>query len=201
MIRAVYPGTFDPLTRGHEDLVRRASKLFDPLIVGVADSKAKRTFFTLHERVRDGARGARRPEERAGRRLQRPADRFRARARRARGAAGPARGVGFRVRVPAGRHEPQPVPGFRDHVPHAFRAAHVHLGDAGARDRRCSAATSRKFVHPLVRREARRQGQIARAAPSAGSSGRSRSSAGPARCAAPACRSRGRAAPRGRRPR
>ena len=51
MIRAVYPGTFDPLTRGHEDLVRRAAKLFDSVILGVADSKAKRTFFTLHERV------------------------------------------------------------------------------------------------------------------------------------------------------
>jgi pantetheine-phosphate adenylyltransferase len=51
MIKAVYPGTFDPMTRGHEDLVRRASTLFDTLIVGVADSKAKRTFFTMPERV------------------------------------------------------------------------------------------------------------------------------------------------------
>jgi pantetheine-phosphate adenylyltransferase len=51
MIKAVYPGTFDPLTRGHEDLVRRASTLFDSLIIGVADSSAKRTFFTLAERV------------------------------------------------------------------------------------------------------------------------------------------------------
>ena len=51
MIRAVYPGTFDPLTRGHEDLVRRAATVFGALIVGVADSRAKRTFFTLHERV------------------------------------------------------------------------------------------------------------------------------------------------------
>jgi pantetheine-phosphate adenylyltransferase len=51
MIRAVYPGTFDPLTRGHEDLVRRAATVFDALIVGVADSRAKRTFFTLRERV------------------------------------------------------------------------------------------------------------------------------------------------------
>jgi pantetheine-phosphate adenylyltransferase len=50
-IRAIYPGTFDPLTRGHEDLVRRASRLFDSLVLGVADSRAKRTFFTLHERV------------------------------------------------------------------------------------------------------------------------------------------------------
>ncbi len=51
MIKAVYPGTFDPLTRGHEDLVRRASQLFGSLIVGVADSRAKRTFFSLEERV------------------------------------------------------------------------------------------------------------------------------------------------------
>ncbi len=51
MIKAVYPGTFDPLTRGHEDLVRRASRLFDSLVVGVADSRAKRTFFSLAERV------------------------------------------------------------------------------------------------------------------------------------------------------
>ena len=51
MIRAVYPGTFDPLTRGHEDLVRRGSTLFETLIIGVADSRAKKPFFTLEERV------------------------------------------------------------------------------------------------------------------------------------------------------
>jgi pantetheine-phosphate adenylyltransferase len=51
MIRAVYPGTFDPLTRGHEELVRRASSLFTSMILGVADSRAKRTFFSLEERV------------------------------------------------------------------------------------------------------------------------------------------------------
>ena len=48
---AVYPGTFDPLTRGHEDLVRRASKLFDRVIVGVAHSRTKQPFFSLEERV------------------------------------------------------------------------------------------------------------------------------------------------------
>ena len=51
MIKAVYPGTFDPLTRGHEDLVRRASLLFGSLVLGIADSRAKRTFFTLQERI------------------------------------------------------------------------------------------------------------------------------------------------------
>ena len=51
MIKAVYPGTFDPLTRGHEDLVRRAATLFDKVVLAVADSKAKRPFFTLEERL------------------------------------------------------------------------------------------------------------------------------------------------------
>ena len=51
MIKVVYPGTFDPLTRGHEDLVRRASGLFDKLIVGVADSRNKKPFFALDERL------------------------------------------------------------------------------------------------------------------------------------------------------
>ena len=49
--KAVYPGTFDPITLGHEDLVRRAARLFDVVIVAVADATAKRPFFTRDERV------------------------------------------------------------------------------------------------------------------------------------------------------
>ena len=52
MTKAVYPGTFDPITRGHEDLVRRAATLFEELVVGVADSRGKRPYLTLRERVR-----------------------------------------------------------------------------------------------------------------------------------------------------
>jgi pantetheine-phosphate adenylyltransferase len=48
---AIYPGTFDPITLGHDDLARRASRLFDKVIVAVADSRAKKPFFTLDERV------------------------------------------------------------------------------------------------------------------------------------------------------
>jgi len=48
---AVYPGTLDPITLGHEDLIRRAARLFDSVIVAVADSSAKRPFFTRDERV------------------------------------------------------------------------------------------------------------------------------------------------------
>jgi pantetheine-phosphate adenylyltransferase len=51
VIKAVYPGTFDPLTRGHEDLVRRAAALFGSLVVGIADSRLKRPFFATDERV------------------------------------------------------------------------------------------------------------------------------------------------------
>jgi pantetheine-phosphate adenylyltransferase len=51
MLKVVYPGTFDPFTRGHEDLVRRAAKLFDQVVVGVADSAGKGPYFTTEERV------------------------------------------------------------------------------------------------------------------------------------------------------
>lgn len=48
---AVYPGTFDPLTRGHEDLVRRAANLFGRVIVAIAESRSKRPLFALDERI------------------------------------------------------------------------------------------------------------------------------------------------------
>jgi len=50
MIRVVYPGTFDPITRGHEDVVRRAAGLFGDVIVAVAESR-RGTLFSLPERV------------------------------------------------------------------------------------------------------------------------------------------------------
>ena len=50
-LTAVYPGTFDPMTLGHEDLMRRASRLFDRLILAVAAGHHKRTMFTIAERL------------------------------------------------------------------------------------------------------------------------------------------------------
>lgn len=50
MIKVVYPGTFDPITRGHEDVVRRAAGLFGEVIVAVAESRTN-TLFNLVERV------------------------------------------------------------------------------------------------------------------------------------------------------
>ena len=50
-ITAVYPGTFDPITNGHADLVARASRFFDRIVVAVADNPKKRPLFSLEERI------------------------------------------------------------------------------------------------------------------------------------------------------
>ncbi|WP_315708806.1 pantetheine-phosphate adenylyltransferase [Brenneria uluponensis] len=50
-IKAIYPGTFDPFTNGHLDLLTRASRMFDRLILAIAASPSKNTLFTLDERV------------------------------------------------------------------------------------------------------------------------------------------------------
>ena len=52
MLRAIYPGSFDPVTKGHLDVIRRASGLVDELIVGVLNNKAKTPVFSVEERVK-----------------------------------------------------------------------------------------------------------------------------------------------------
>ena len=49
--RAIYPGTFDPITNGHLDIIKRACRMFDEIIVAVADSEAKKPMFTLEQRI------------------------------------------------------------------------------------------------------------------------------------------------------
>ena len=49
--RAIYPGTFDPITNGHLDIINRACHMFDEIIVAVADSEAKKPMFTLAQRI------------------------------------------------------------------------------------------------------------------------------------------------------
>ena len=50
-ITAVYPGTFDPITCGHYDLIERAARFYDRLVIAVADNRNKSSLFTLEERV------------------------------------------------------------------------------------------------------------------------------------------------------
>ena len=49
--RAIYPGTFDPITNGHVDIIQRAAEMFDKVIVAVAENKAKKPMFTVDERL------------------------------------------------------------------------------------------------------------------------------------------------------
>ena len=51
MKRAIYPGTFDPITNGHVDIITRASTMFDEIVVAVADNPKKRPMFTVEERI------------------------------------------------------------------------------------------------------------------------------------------------------
>ena len=51
MVRAIYPGSFDPATFGHLDIIKRASALFDEVIVGVLNNSAKSPLFSVEERV------------------------------------------------------------------------------------------------------------------------------------------------------
>lgn len=51
MTRAIYPGSFDPITNGHLDVIGRASKLFDEVVVGVLSNSSKSPMFTVEERV------------------------------------------------------------------------------------------------------------------------------------------------------
>ena len=52
MVRAIYPGSFDPVTLGHLDIIKRASKIFDELIVGVLNNNSKTPLFSVENRVK-----------------------------------------------------------------------------------------------------------------------------------------------------
>ena len=75
---AVCPGSFDPLTMGHVDIIERAARLFDRVIVAVLINQEKKPLFSLRRARRDHPRGVRRAAERRGRHLRRPAGRLRA---------------------------------------------------------------------------------------------------------------------------
>ena len=51
MLKLIYPGTFDPITKGHTNLIKRLSKMFDKLILGIYLNKSKKTLFNIKERI------------------------------------------------------------------------------------------------------------------------------------------------------
>ena len=117
----IYPGTFDPITNGHTDIIRRAARIVDRLVIGVARNDGKGPLFATDERVdfvRDEVADldngdAERIEVRAfdtllmgfahsvGAKVNYPR---------------PARGLRFRIRIPDGRHERPAQPGDRDRL-------------------------------------------------------------------------------------
>ena len=50
-MKAIYPGTFDPITNGHLDIIKRANKMFDKIVIAVANNKSKKSMFNLTQRV------------------------------------------------------------------------------------------------------------------------------------------------------
>ena len=116
-IVAINPGTFDPVTLGHVDVIRRAAAIFDRVVVGVVrDPQHKQTLFTVEERVAFLEEALADARQRRRRRLQRARGRLRAQARREDDGQGPARDRGLRVGVPDEPPQPPARPGDRDDV-------------------------------------------------------------------------------------
>ena len=133
---AIYPGTFDPITNGHADLVHRAAACFDRVIIAVAGSTGKATRFSLDERVAL----AREVMRAMGNVEIESFDGLLVDFARKRGAQVILRGLravsDFESRVPAREHEPQARTRHRDDVPHPRRGLYLHLLEPRARDRR-----------------------------------------------------------------
>ena len=132
---AIYPGTFDPITNGHQDLVHRAARLFTHVIVAVAESSAKNTRFDIQSRVEFARISlADRPNVEV--------DSFSGllvHFAQARGASVILRGLRaisrLRLRVPACRHESPSRPRRGNGMPHFRRAIQLHLLQPGPGDR------------------------------------------------------------------
>jgi pantetheine-phosphate adenylyltransferase len=157
----LYPGTFDPVTLGHTDIIQRAMALVDRLVIGVAINRDKGPLFTLEERVAmveaecAAITADRRRDRRAS--VREPADRLRPRCGGGDHHPRPARGGGFRVRIPDGRHEPRARRQHRDGVPDGRRRRQAIASKLVKEIARLGGDVS-KFVTPPV------QGPVARSA-------------------------------------
>ena len=147
---AIYPGTFDPLTRGHEDIVRRAASIFDRVVVAVAANPNKTPAFDVESAWRWRARCWPILPTSRSRAIRGLTVEFARAARHQRGRARLARGVGFRVRVSAGQHGSAPAARRRDRVHGAEGEVHFHFLEPGARDRQ-PGGSGRGFRAPCRR--------------------------------------------------
>ena len=109
MRRAVCPGSFDPITNGHLDIIARASKLYDVVHVAVMINQSKQGLFTVDERIDLIRAGHRRLRQRRGRGLPRPARRLLQAARHPGHRQGPARRQRLRLRAADGPDEQRPL--------------------------------------------------------------------------------------------
>ena len=123
---AIYPGSFDPITNGHLDVIERGSRLFDRLIVSILQNEAKAPLFSVEQRMEMLRETVTPLSERRGRHLQRVAGRLCARERRERDSARHPRDLGLRVRTADGADEPPPAAGAGNRFPAGRRDVLLH---------------------------------------------------------------------------
>ena len=160
---AVYPGTFDPVTNGHEDLVRRAASMFERVCVAIAANPNKTPMFPLTMRV-DMAQARTRTTCRTSSVLGYSGLTVDFAKQQARVIVRGLRAVSdFEFEFQLANMSRHLCPTSR-RVPHAQGAVHVHLLDPGARDRLLGGNVS-EFVHPSWRRSSRSGAAVATARP------------------------------------
>ena len=109
---AIYAGSFDPITRGHEDLIQRSCEFVDKLVVAVARNSSKKPLFTADERVDLISEVTRGNDCVDVHQFEGLAGEFRAERQRFAHHSRPAGDERLRVRVPDGAHEPSPLAGL-----------------------------------------------------------------------------------------
>ena len=125
MTRAIYPGSFDPLTFGHVDIIERSARLFDNVVVAILTNPQKAPLFTVEERIEIMNEILKPPHSRRPRTVpecHEYPDRFvsgitrrvRGEMRCSRDRSRTSRAQRFRIRIPNGAHEPQADAGYRN---------------------------------------------------------------------------------------
>ena len=155
---AVYPGTFDPITNGHQDLVRRAAGIFDRVVVAIAANTNKTPMFSLEQRVSLARQVLKRCAQRGSAGLYRPHRGFRASQWHQRHRARVARGVGLRVRVSARHHVAASFAGVET-VFLTPQEQFTFISSTLVREIATFGGDVSEFVHPIVAAELKKMKQ------------------------------------------